>query len=153
MSDGTNLSPRRIVLNAPATEQSKTDKSIWDVVGLMSTPSEVVRHTSAIDCKYEHALPVYSSRSHHHLSANIFAALLDSIETEYWTIDDINDALSTPVADKNDFVNLWGDSWRFMGSVMNCVMEQYIDSMSEDDRERLLERLQSGKTGLRQTSI
>ena len=139
-------------MNVPAAERSKTDKSVWDVVGLMSTPPEVVRHTSAINCKYEHELPVYSSRSHHHLSANIFGALLDSIEMEYWTVDDINDALSTPVADKNDFANLWGDSWRFMGSMMNCVMEQYTESMSEDDRERLLERLQSGQRELRRTS-
>ncbi len=150
--NGNSSSPRRIVLNAPAVEQSKTENPVRDVVGLMTAPERVVGRASAIDCRYEHALPVYSSRSDHHLSGSIFDALLDSIEMEYWTVDDINDALSPPVADKNDFVNLWAGSWRFMGNVMNCVMEQYIKAMSEDDRERLMERLQSGQAELRQTS-
>ena len=139
-------------MNAPAAEQSETDNSMGDVAGSVSTPEGVVRHTSAVDRIHEHALPAYSSRSRHHLSANIFAAFLDSIEMEHWTIDEINDALTTSAADTDAFIEMWSDSWRFMGDVMNCVMDQYIETMPEDDRERLLERLQSDRAELRQLS-
>ncbi len=152
MFDGDSLPPRRIVLNAPAAEHSENDNSVSDFVGLMSAPGGVFRRSSAIDIGNEHELPVYSSRGQHHLSANLFSAFLDSFEMEHWTIDDINDALTTSAAETDAFVKMWGDSWRFMGNVMNRVMDQYIATMPEDDRERLLERLQSDLAELRQPS-
>ena len=152
MPDCNNLSPSCVALNVADIEQSETDNPMWDVVGFMSTLESVVRHASAIDCRYEHTLPVYSSSSHDLVSTNIFDAFLESIEMDHWTIDEINDALSTSAADADAFVKVWGDSWRFMGNVMNCVMDQYIGTMTEDDRERLLGRLQSDRAELCQSS-
>ena len=152
MFDGDSLPPRCIVLNAPAAEHSENGNSVSDVVGSMHAPDGDVRRTSVIDFANEHALPAYSSRGRHDLSANIFSAFLDSFEMEHWTIDEINDALTTSAAETGAFVKMWGESWRFMGNVMNRVMVRYIETMPEDDRERLLERLQSDRAELRQLS-
>lgn len=139
MSDGNSMSQRFPTVNNTTADKWKKGRSLWDLkpLSLLFSPPRVDGHASERSC--DCMLPTSSVNAKHQLSTNVLDAVLDGIEMEYWTANDINEALAVPDDPHEAFIDMWGESWNIVGKAISCSMQRQFDAIAESDKKRLLE--------------
>ena len=135
-------------MNNITVDKRKMGRSLWDLepVSRLFSSSRVEGRASEWGC--DGMLPALSVNTKHQLGTNVLDAVLDGIEMEYWTVDDINDALAVPDDPREVFMDMWGESWNVVGKVISCSMQRQFDAMSENEKKQLLEVWGVDRTGI-----
>ena len=104
--------------------------------------SPIADHTSVDDCRCQDMSAILKQD----LDVSIGGSIIASFEMEHWDVDDIRGFFSYTVDRDQIFARAWQDSWGYVGNVMNCVLEQNIHALPSDERSRLQEGLEIGRT-------